>query len=265
MSGVVYLMYHELELPGRATCEAEPGYARYVVAAAAFREQMARLRADGFRGLSVGEALAETGAEGKRVVLTFDDGCETDLLVAAPELSAAGFNATSYVTVEHLGRRGYLGKGQLRNLADLNFEIGSHAMRHRLLSDLPAEEIRVELAESKDQLEQLTGRRVDHFSCPGGRWDARVARLARDVGYQSVATSGIGINSPGRDSFRLARVAVMRGVRLEEFARVARGEGLGRRRAQSAALGVAKRVLGNSIYQRLRSTLLGQGSNGAAH
>ncbi|MDT4954765.1 MAG: hypothetical protein QOJ02_2903 [Acidobacteriota bacterium] len=261
---VVYLMYHELELPERALCESDPGYVRYVLKAADFREQIAHLRAAGFRGISVGEALAQNDESNPRVVVTFDDGCETDLTVAAPLLLEAGFNATFYVTVEHLGRRGYMSESQLRELSDLGFEIGSHSMTHSFLHDLTTEQIQAEVAGSRDKLEEITSKRVAHFSCPGGRWDRRVSWMVQEAGYDSLVTSKIGVNSPQSDSFRLARVPIMRGIGIEEFARISRGLGLGRRRAQSAVLNVAKRVLGNSMYQKLRSTVLGQGAGAAS-
>jgi peptidoglycan/xylan/chitin deacetylase (PgdA/CDA1 family) len=254
---VVYLMYHELELPERSLCEGDPGYVRYVLKAVDFREQMAHLSAAGFRGISVGEALAETDESNPRVVVTFDDGCETDLTVAAPLLLEAGFNATFYVTVEHLGRRGYMSESQLRELSGLGFEIGSHSMTHSFLHDLATERIRAEVAGSKDKLEEITGKRIAHFSCPGGRWDKRVSRMVQEAGYDSLVTSKVGVNSPQSDHFRLARVPVMRGIGIEDFARISRGEGLGLRHAQSAVLNVAKRVLGNSVYEKIRAAVLG--------
>src|ERR1041384_2350901 len=133
---LVYLMYHELELPERALCQSDPGYVRYVLKADDFRQQIAHLRAEDMRGVSVGEAWSKTDEQGARVVITFDDGCETDLIVAAPVLKEAGFNATFYVTVEHLGRRGYLSVGQLRELSESGFEIGSHSLTHSYLHDL---------------------------------------------------------------------------------------------------------------------------------
>ena len=257
-SRVAYLMYHELELPERSLCQSDPGYVRYVLKAAAFREQVARLRAEGSRGISVGEALAKTDDAGARTVMTFDDGCETDLIVAAPLLLEAGFGATFYVTVEHLGRRGYLSESQLRELSRLGFEIGSHSMTHSYLHDLTTEQIRAEVIGSKNRLEEITGACVAHFSCPGGRWDRRVSEIVREAGYDSLVTSQIGVNSPRTDNFRLSRIPMMRGIKLEEFARLARGHGLGRRRAQGAVLNAAKHVLGNSVYERLRATLLRQ-------
>lgn len=264
--GAVFLMYHELEAAGRPLCESGPGYVRYVLGLEDFRRHVSRLRAEGARGVSVGEALsafdggAGAGEESgrPRVVFTFDDGCETDLLFAAPTLKEAGFGATFYVTVAHLGRRGYMSEAQLRELSDSGFEVGSHSLTHSYLHDLPDERVRAEVSESKDRLEQLTGRAVLHFSCPGGRWDARVAGEARAAGYTSLVTSRPGVNSPSDDRFRLSRVAVMRGTSEEDFARACRGEGLAALRARGAVLDVAKRVLGNSIYERLRSTVLGQ-------
>ncbi|MDT4965812.1 MAG: hypothetical protein QOJ64_549 [Acidobacteriota bacterium] len=263
-SGLVYLMYHELEVPGRPLCESEQGYVRYVVGATDFKQQIARLNDDGVIGISVGKALSAPAEASARVVFTFDDGCETDLTVAAPLLKEAGFDATFYVTVGHLGQRGYMTEGQLRELSDMSFEIGSHSMTHTYLHDLSTEQIRSEVVESRKRLEQITGRAVAHFSCPGGRWDMRVSRLVRESGYDSLVTSSIGVNSSDSDSFNLKRVPIMRGMGIEAFARIARGEGLGLRRAQSAVLNVAKRVLGNSIYERLRSTVLGQGAGAAS-
>src|SRR4051812_17342126 len=101
-------MYHEIELPGRPTCRAEPGYLRYVVPEANFLVQLDHLRAEGVRGLSVGAALAGRPAGQRAVAITFDDGCETDLLVAAPLLRERGFGATFYVVPGFLGRPGFL-------------------------------------------------------------------------------------------------------------------------------------------------------------
>lgn len=257
--GVVFLMYHELETAGRPLCEEGAGYARYIVGAGDFKQHLSHLQSNGLRGVSVGEALKkdESDAVTNRVCVTFDDGCETDLLFAAPALKEYGFDATFYVTVGHLDRRGYMSESQLRELSDAGFDIGSHSMTHCYLHDLSDARVREEVAGSKERLEQLTGRTVAHFSCPGGRWDARVARLAREAGYESVATSTVGVNTRASDPFKLSRVAVTRGTTADEVLRVSRGEGLAARRARVAVLDVAKRVLGNSIYERLRTAALG--------
>lgn len=252
----VHLMYHELERAGRELCRTEPGYVRYVVAEDDFRRHLTRLRAKGWRGLSVGAALAAGAVTG--IAITFDDGCETDLTIAAPLLKEAGAGATFYVVTGLLGQRGYLNEGQVRELAELGFEVGSHSHTHSFLSDLDDARLREEVAGSKERLEQILGRRVEHFSCPGGRWSPRVAGAAREAGYASVATSRPGTNGRGADPFCLKRVAVMRGTDEEAFERLCRAEGLLRRRTLDAVLSAAKRTLGNTAYEKLRSTVLGQ-------
>jgi peptidoglycan/xylan/chitin deacetylase (PgdA/CDA1 family) len=253
----VYLMYHELELPGQALCQSEPGYVRYIVTAANFHSQLARLKVNGFSGLSVTEALAGGDAGRRGVAITFDDGSETDLITAAPALKELGFNATFYVVPAFLGQRGYLSESQMRELSDQGFEIGCHSMTHSFLSDLGPERMRVEIVEARDWLEQRIGRRVNHFSCPGGRWDRRVSRMAEEAGYNSVATSRVSANSPAGDPFRLGRVVVMRNTTITDFDDICHGRGLLTRQARVAILAAAKRALGNETYERVRSTVLG--------
>src|ERR1017187_8763640 len=146
-ASMVYLMFHELELPGRPLCSSESGYVRYVVSESAFRSQISWLRESGWAGLSVGQALE--GPRERAVAITFDDGTETDLIVAAPLLKAAGFQATFYITVGFLGQRGYLSPAQLRELAQLGFEIGCHSMTHPYLSDLDSRGLQREIVEGR--------------------------------------------------------------------------------------------------------------------
>jgi peptidoglycan/xylan/chitin deacetylase (PgdA/CDA1 family) len=251
-------MYHEIEQPGRPTCRREPGYLRYVVSEANFRTQLDHLRAGGYRGLSVGAAMTGPPAGQRAVAITFDDGCETDLLVAAPRLQERGFGATFYVVAGFVDRSGFLTGPQVRQLAELGFEIGCHSMTHPYLTDLDDGRLRVELVEAKDRLEQMTGRPVAHFSCPGGRWDERVARLARESGYASVATSRVGANGLADDRYRLARVAVQRGTGLADFDGVCRGR-LWRRRLTEGVLASAKKFTGNVLYEKFRTAVLGRG------
>ena len=250
----VYLMYHELELPDRSLCQSEPGYARYIVTVSDFRAQMQFLKDSGLGGMNVSTALGNPGRSG--VVITFDDGCETDLISAAPMLGEFGFNATFYVTVGFLDKRGYLTRAQLRQLSDLGFEIGSHSMTHSYLSDLSQARISHELAASKQELEQITGRAVQHFSCPGGRWDRRVAQTARESGYRSVTTSRVASNSSNSNPFALGRVPILRGTTLAAFEEKIKGHGLWKLRLHDSARNAVKHLLGNRIYDLIRAQIL---------
>jgi peptidoglycan/xylan/chitin deacetylase (PgdA/CDA1 family) len=247
-------MYHEIELPGRPMCQDAPGYVRYVVREEDFRKQMQSLNDGGQRCMSVGEALATKASAG--IVLTFDDGCETDLTFVAPLLRELGFKATCYATVGFLDKSGYLSRKQLRELSDLGIEVGSHSMTHPYLSDLKGEDLTFEISGSKQALEQITGRAVRHFSCPGGRWDLRVAGAAREAGYYSVVTSRLVANSFDSDPFALGRVAILRGTRLPAFRALSEGRGLWKLRLQDSFRSSVKSIVGNAAYDRLRARVL---------
>jgi peptidoglycan/xylan/chitin deacetylase (PgdA/CDA1 family) len=251
---IVFLMYHELEIAGRRLCQPEPGYARYVLPEPDFRAQMNYLKGNDWQGLSLSQALAFP--EGRKVAITFDDGCETDLLAAAPILRQAGFHATFFITCGRLGKPGYLSREQLKELSGQGFEIGCHSMTHPYLTDLDETGLWHEISDAKSQLEQIIGQPVDHFSCPGGRCDQRVVTVARAAGYRTLATSRIQANSRNTDVFALGRVAMLRDVSLSAFAAICDGSSLSRMRAQSAFRGAARQILGNSLYDRVRATLL---------
>jgi len=254
----VFLMYHELEIPGRRLCQPEPGYVRYVLPEPAFRAQMDYLKTHGWQGLSVSQALAFP--EGRNVTITFDDGCETDLLAAAPILRQAGFNATFFITCGRLGKPGYLSVAQLKEISGRGFEIGCHSMTHPYLTDLEEKDLRHEIYDAKSQLEQIIGRPVDHFSCPGGRCDQRVVTVARAAGYRTLSTSRIQANSADTDVFALGRVAILRDVSLSAFAAICEGAPLSRMRTLSAFREAVRQILGNSLYEQLRATLLRRAS-----
>src|SRR5215469_14048498 len=222
--GVVFLMYHELGVPGREPCQREPGYTRYVVPQAEFVRQMQRLAEEGWRGVSVGQAVRSIGS--KCVCITFDDGCETDLRCAAPALKGLGFGATFYITLGFLGSSGYLSEAQVRELHALGFEIGCHSQTHPYLTDLDEQRLVDETTGAKHRLEQIIGTKVKHFSCPGGRWDHRVLVAVKKAGFLTMATSRTGINDASTNPLELSRVAVLCGMSVEQVTRMSRGEGL---------------------------------------
>lgn len=251
---IVFLMYHELELPGRPLCQSEAGYVRYILRRDSFRSQIAWLRQNGWRGLSVSQAL--NYPSGKSVAITFDDGCETDLMTAAPILKKSGFNATFYATAGFIGKPGYLSPEQLRELDSMGFEIGCHSMTHAYLNDLDRPGLQREIRDAGKLLEDILGKKVEHFSCPGGRYNARALTAAKDAGYKSVATSHAHANSPATDPFVLGRVAILRDIDTAGFERICTGSALAKMRLVESTRDAARKLLGNSLYDRFRSVLL---------
>lgn len=255
-SRIVFLMYHELELAGRNLCQSEPGYVRYILPLDTFRGQMSWMKQCGWRGLNVSEALP--CPDEPSVCITFDDGCETDLIAAAPVLREFDFSATFYLTAGFLGTPGYLNAGQVRELDAQGFEIGCHSMTHPYLSDLTEPELKREIIDAKLQIESLLGHPIQHFSCPGGRYNQRALATARQAGFATVANSQFYANSSSTSPYELGRVAMLRDLTIEEFGDTCRGRGLWKKRLQHQARRSAQRALGNRAYDHLRAVLLGE-------
>jgi peptidoglycan/xylan/chitin deacetylase (PgdA/CDA1 family) len=246
MERIACLMYHEIQAAGRLPCSSDPGYLRYVVSEGEFRTQMSLLSSLGVRGVSVRDA---GHTPGQSVAITFDDGTETDLLVAAPILREFGHGATFFVSSGLLNQPGYLTDLQLRELHALGFEIGSHGATHRYLSDLPAAALRSEVHGSKERIEASLGAPIISFSCPGGRWNDTVLAAVWDAGFESFSTSDVGTNR--RHEKILRRIAIQRGLMPMNFREFVDGRGLGRHVLKAKALRAVKAILGNTLYDRL--------------
>lgn len=67
--------------------------------------------------------------------------------------------------------------------ADRGVAIGSHAVSHPHLTRLSADELRRELNESREEIEDRLGRRCEDLAYPYGEHDKRVRAAARAAGY----------------------------------------------------------------------------------
>ena len=119
----------------------------------------------------------------------------------------------------------------------------------------------------KDRLEQIAGVRVDHYSCPGGRWDARVRTAVQQANFRTMATSATGLNFSGTDRYALSRVAILDGASSDQILRICRGHGLLTTQLKERTRQVVRRILGNKRYDAVREFILGekQKTDSAAH
>jgi peptidoglycan/xylan/chitin deacetylase (PgdA/CDA1 family) len=256
MSRFPVLMYHRLESPRTPVADAVER--PWSVPLSEFGRQLERLASSGRRGVSLAQAhdalAAGTPVPREWVVLTFDDGNESDYVHALPMLAARGFRATFYVCGCRVGSPGGLERSMIKEMRAAGMHVGSHAMSHRFLTTLSARDEEDELARSKSLLEEVAGSPVDHFAPPGGRWSKRTARTLRRLGYRAVATSAFGFNDSGAAKFAYRRIPVVAATTPEGFDALLEGRPWrvwrGYLRAGSVAL--LRGSLGEASYARLR-------------
>lgn len=203
--GLPILMYHSVsDSPEHGV----PAYYQTCTSPTRFREHLQLLRDQGYKSLSLHEALVRlnTGALGERiVVITFDDGFRDFYTHAAPLLEEFGFTATVYLPTGYIGgeRRCFRGREclcwqEVRELHRRGFSFGSHSVSHSRLKDLPWEEVAVELSDSKARMESELDEEIRDFAYPYAfpqhdrHFVNRFTQLLRRVGYRSCSTTIIG-------------------------------------------------------------------------
>jgi peptidoglycan/xylan/chitin deacetylase (PgdA/CDA1 family) len=221
LSGLRILLYH------RVADDGDP----LALAPARFRAQMELLAAGGYRAVDLGAALAllDAGELPPRTVgLTFDDGFADVRDEALPILAAHGFRATVFVATGVTdGRRSFpwyerqppvLGWDDvvaLDRAGTLRFE--AHTVSHPSLLAIEDEDARVEIADSRAELEARLGRPVTAFAYPAGLYGERERRLVAEAGYAAAVTCEPGVNGRDTDRFALRRRQIDARDRLIDF------------------------------------------------
>lgn len=242
----VVLMYHRVGL-----ADARPEEADFALPVWLFERQMRRLASEGRPVVSLSQ-LASGHFEDGSVVLTFDDGCDTDATVALPRLLELRFPAASFVNPATVGERGRLGWPQVERLAAAGMRIGSHGLDHTLLDGLAPGEIERQLEVSKHLLEERLGMEIDALSLPGGTGGRAALEIARRLGYRLVLGSRPGRVARGRLLLPVPRHAVRQRHGLEGF-RATVEQRLGFRLVQALryrALQALRTVIGSEAYVR---------------
>jgi peptidoglycan/xylan/chitin deacetylase (PgdA/CDA1 family) len=207
---VPILVYHHVQ-------SSLGGYYLLYVGTGQFASQLRYLRQNGYHPVTMGQVWDDwTGKvrlPSRPVVLSFDDGYPDQYSNAAGRLRSYHWPAVLNLVV-HNGTA--LRDAQVRRMVKWGWEIGSHTLHHPILTHLSSASLRRELVESRHILERKFAVPVDFLCYPGGIYDRRVMRAARDAGYLAATTIHYGAATPwGR--FALPRIAVYWGESLSTF------------------------------------------------
>lgn len=202
----------------------DPILSPYGVPAEAFVRQLDFLSKAGFSFVTP-DAAADflrfgTPLPKKAVLLTFDDGYEELLQLARDVLyprriQAIAFAVTGIESATNewdqacgAGRLALLTGSQLRELASLGIEIGSHSRTHREMPLLGEFELKEEAASSADDLAAAGLPRPRFFAYPFAANDERTRRAARESGYLAAFGCRTGYVGSDSERFELPRVTI---------------------------------------------------------
>lgn len=167
-----------------------------------FERQIGRALDLGYSFQPLSRALQGETPEEKSLVLTFDDAYDSVHRHAFSLLQRLGISATVFVVAGYVGRLDtwdvnfanicfrHMDWGQLKELADAGWEIGSHTMTHRDLTRLTSEDLKREISESKVLLESKLAKSVEIVSYPFGNTNSAVVEACLRVGYRHGVVMG---------------------------------------------------------------------------
>ncbi|MGD2168053.1 MAG: polysaccharide deacetylase family protein [Gammaproteobacteria bacterium] len=174
----------------------------------------------------------------KAVVITFDDGYDSVLTRAAPELERRGWPFTVFVTTQYVDQEfgSYLSWDDLRTLARMGATIGNHTTTHahlirRRQGESHAqwrERVSADIDDAADRIGAELGNAViPALAWPYGEYDVALKQIVADLGLIALGQHS-GAIGPESDWLALPRFPVATGFdSLEDFALRSRTRPLG--------------------------------------
>ena len=217
---VPILMYHAVE-----DAPLSPVHKHLYVTAKEFAKQMKSLKSMGFTPIDFADLestrMGYSSLPKKPIILTFDDGYANLEKNANPVLVEHNMKYTVFLVSGKIGgtndwveSEGMTPTPLLtwnaieRIHADGVASFMPHTVTHLKLTQIPVEQARMELGNSKATLEDRLQRTMPTFCYPYGDCNDRIADLARDAGYTQAVTTQFGRVRLADESMLLPRVSV---------------------------------------------------------
>lgn len=153
-----------------------------------FEEICSKLKSSGKHFSTISKKSSDS------VSIIFDDGFQSNLR-AGKILNNHNIPGTFFITTAHLSGEStvdvYKGNQKLTadeiiKLHEMGHEIGSHTVHHLDVTLLSREDLRKELREPKESLEEIIKVPVESLSVPYGIWNENVVETALEIGYKNI-------------------------------------------------------------------------------
>ncbi|CAN2042476.1 putative Polysaccharide deacetylase family protein [Candidatus Magnetomoraceae bacterium gMMP-15] len=260
------LMYHDVKADDYNLSNALPQNRPYIQKISQFNKQIEYIKNNDFITLTVSELDKEVlksserkEVSSKKVVITFDDGDQSNYDHAFKVLLKNNLKATFFITTNFIDQATRVTWKQLKEMQAAGMEIGSHTVSHPVPSSLTDSQMMYELSESKKILELGLSSNIQSFSLPTGFYNPKIKNLAYKAGYSFVCISRVGFCDINAFSpFDIKRIAIKRSTSYKEFIEYVeckRGQ-LYQKMIIENLKSVGKRVLGVRLYDIFKNFIL---------
>ncbi len=169
-----------------------------------FQQQMTALQEAGWHAVTQDQLMAHwrTGASlgsGKPIVLTFDNGYQSQYTQALPVLRKLGWVGVENIQLSGLPpSQGGLGQGEIEGMVSAGWELDTQGYNHADLITLDAQQLAFQVAESRKVIQARYHVPVNWFCYPSGHYDETVIAEVRAAGYQGSTTVVPGLGARRR-------------------------------------------------------------------
>ncbi len=215
---VPILMYHVIAQP-----PAGAPFPGLYVPPAEFAEQMQALERAGWHAVTLDQVQAYWTqgtplGPGKPIVLSFDNGYNSQYTEALPVLRSLGWAGVENIQLSGLPpSQGGLGEGQVRGLLAAGWELDTQGISHADLITLGAQALHEQVTVARTTLQRRYHVPVNWFCYPSGHYDATVVAAVREAGFEGSTTVVPGWAHPGDDLYRLHRLRVLGGTSADQL------------------------------------------------
>jgi peptidoglycan/xylan/chitin deacetylase (PgdA/CDA1 family) len=212
-SAVPILMYHVIAAP-----PAGAPFPGLYVPPAEFAEQMHALARAGWTAVTPDELDAYWRRDislprGKPIVLSFDNGYQSQYTKALPVLRRLGWVGEENIQLTGLPpSQGGLGEAEIKGLVAAGWELDTQGINHADLITLSASALREQVAGARRTIQRRFHVPVNWFCYPSGHYDANVIAEVRAAGYKGSTTVVPGWAHPHEDPYRMHRLRVLGGT-----------------------------------------------------
>jgi peptidoglycan/xylan/chitin deacetylase (PgdA/CDA1 family) len=210
---VPILMYHVINPP-------PPGakFPGLYVAPEDFAAQMHALARAGFHAVTMDQMRANWTRgtplpPGKPIVLSFDNGYQSQFTQALPVLRTLGWVGVENLQLSGLPpSQGGLSEAQVAGLLSDGWELDTQGISHADLITLGPAALHEQVAGARVKLQRRYHVPVNWFCYPSGHYNAAVVAQVKAAGYAGSTTVVPGWAGPTENSYRLPRLRVLGGT-----------------------------------------------------
>ncbi|WP_293723613.1 polysaccharide deacetylase family protein [uncultured Cetobacterium sp.] len=231
------IMYHRV-----IKDESEKGVHGTYVTVKQFDEQMKYLKSKGYETITFEDLLNNKykqrfDKDKKWIMLTFDDGYKDNYENAFPILKKYQFKGIIYI-LDGLKYNKWdvddknnpekefplMNIEELLEMQKYGIEFGGHTSTHPKLAELTLQEVKKEIILSKNNIENMIGKKLLSFAYPYGSLNEDVKKISQESGYEFAVATDSGSITFSDDLFEIRRIGIFPTNNLFNFKRKVSGK-----------------------------------------